>query len=121
MDVPSTHANIITATLKNILIRCSLPLCVCHGQAYDGASNISRHLKGVATQVSREQPLTPHVHYLDHCLNLVLQDLTVSNANNRDALDICKTISQLINWSPKQMHLIKVYQQQFAMSDAGNI
>ena len=121
MEVPSTHANVINAALKDALIRCSLPLSLCRGQAYDGASNMSGHLNGVAAQISREQPLALHVHCLAHSLNLILQDLTRQCPAIRDALDICKTISQLINWSPKQMHRFKIYQHEFAMSDAGNI
>ena len=32
------------------------------------------HLKGVATQMRKEEPTAIHVHCLAHCLNLCLQD-----------------------------------------------
>ena len=35
-----TSADAICDAIKDILIRCSLPLSLCRGQAYDGASNM---------------------------------------------------------------------------------
>ena len=39
--------------IKNVLIRCSLPLSKCQGQDYDGASVMMGHLTGVATVTER--------------------------------------------------------------------
>ena len=45
----NTTADTICDAIKDILIRCSLPLSLCRGQAYDGASNMQGCRKGVAT------------------------------------------------------------------------
>ena len=40
VHVPDIAAATLTSVIKDILIRCSLPLSQCRGQAYDGASNM---------------------------------------------------------------------------------
>ena len=72
--LPDTTANTITVVMKDILIRCSLPLNHCKGQAYDGAANMQGKRKGVATQIRRECPAAVPVHCMAHSLNLCLQD-----------------------------------------------
>ena len=73
--VEQTDGAILTATLKNVLI-CNngLQISKCHGQAYDGASNMSGHLNGVAARIQKEQPKAHYVHCVAHSLNLCLQD-----------------------------------------------
>ena len=70
VHVPRITADTLTAAIKDVLIRCSLPLAQCRGQAYDGASNIMGHLRGVATQIQVEQSTAISVHCLAHSLNL---------------------------------------------------
>ena len=55
MHVPKTDTATLTSALKDCLIRLCLPISQCHGQAYDGASNMrqSGHLSGVAAQIER--------------------------------------------------------------------
>ena len=50
VHVPDTTAT-LTAIIKDVLIRCRLPLDNCKGQVYDGASNMIGHLTGVARQI----------------------------------------------------------------------
>ena len=38
--VPDTKAETLFKVIKDLLIRCDLPLALCRGQAYDGASNM---------------------------------------------------------------------------------
>ena len=40
MHVEKTDANTLTTAIKDVLIRCSLPLSQCRGQGYDGASTM---------------------------------------------------------------------------------
>ena len=70
IQVPKTDSETLTTALKDVLIRCILPLSQCRGQAYDGAATMSGHLGGVATRIKSEQPAALHVHCLAHCLNL---------------------------------------------------
>ena len=72
VHVPSTTSATLTVVIKDILIRCILPLNNGRGQAYDGSSNMMGHLRGVATRIQEEQPSALKVHCLAHCLNLCL-------------------------------------------------
>jgi len=75
IHVPSTTSATLTASIKDVLIRCILPLSNCRGQAYDGASNMMGHLRGAATQLECEELSALKVHCFAHCLNLCLQDV----------------------------------------------
>ena len=56
IHVTSTTASTLTATIKDVLIRCILLLSNCRGQAYDGAANMMGHIRGVATVIENEHP-----------------------------------------------------------------
>ena len=47
--VPDTKAETLFTVIKDILLRCNLPLQLCRGQAYDGAANMQGKISGVAT------------------------------------------------------------------------
>ena len=105
VNVPNAMAETITSILKDVLIWCNLPLSMCHGQAYDGAANMSRLISGVATKILQEEPAALHVHCLAHCLNLCLQDVARQFQPIRDVLDLCIESGKLILLSPKRMQL----------------
>ena len=102
VHVLQTTADSLTAAIKDVLIRCILPLSNCRGQAYDGASNMMGHLRGVATQIMTSEPTAIKVHCFAHCLNLCLQDVTRNCQPIKAALDLTTEISQLIMRSPKR-------------------
>ena len=66
------------------------------------------HLRGVATQLRKEEPTAIHVHCLAHCLNLCLQDAAKINKNVRDCLSLVMERSQLIRYSPKRLTTSKL-------------
>lgn len=113
IDLPKCDAATITSVIRDILLRCSLPIVMCRGQAYDGAPTMAGHINGVAAQIQKEEPRAIYVHCLAHSLNLVLQDTTRRSHIIRDVLELCMGISQLINWSPKRFHLFKEKQREF--------
>ena len=86
-SVEQTDAVTLTSTLRDSLIRSNLRLAQCRGQAYDGASNMSGRLNGVASQIQKEQPCAHYAHCVAHSLNLCLQDCGKKCACIRDALD----------------------------------
>ena len=88
IQVPKTDANTLTDTLKDVLVRCILPLSQYRGQAYNGASAMSGCVRGVATQIKNEQPAAFHVHCLANCLNLGLQDAARICHPVRDSLEL---------------------------------
>ena len=49
--VPDTKAETLFKVIKDLLIRCDLPLGLCRGQAYDGAANMQGRRTGVVTRV----------------------------------------------------------------------
>lgn len=50
---PNTRAETIFDAIKDILIRCSLPIAQCRGQAFDGAANMSGIRKGVQALIKK--------------------------------------------------------------------
>ena len=76
IQLPNTKAQTIFGVIKDVLIRCSLPISQCRGQAYDGASNMSGIRNGVQALIKREQSKALYVHCLAHSLNLCVQEVT---------------------------------------------
>ena len=116
--LPNTSANTITEVIKDLLIRCDLPLSLCRGQAYDGAATMQGRRKGVATQIRDSNPAALPVHRFGHCLNLCLQDVGRQIPALRDALDIVREIGKLIKYSPKRSHL---FSQKLAEADSDSV
>ena len=100
--LPNTSAETVYTVIKDVLIQCCLPLSLCRGQAYNGASNMQGIRSG---RILGENPAALPIHCLAHSLNLCLQDAGKEIQLQRDALDIVKEISQLIKFLPKQSHL----------------
>ena len=75
-SLPDTKASTLHLDVKDMLLRCNLPLPLCQGQAYDGASAMQGVRKGLATLIKNEVPAAVPVHCLAHSLNLCLQDVS---------------------------------------------
>ena len=58
VKLTKTDAATIFAALKDVLLRCVLPVNTCRGQAYDGAAIMSGNLRGVASHFKKEEPAT---------------------------------------------------------------
>ena len=119
VHVPDTTSATLTSVIKDVLIRCVLPLDHCRGQAYDGASNIMGHLTGVAKQLQSEHPAAIKVHCLAHCLNLCLQDAAKKCQPIRSALDNIMELSQLIRYSPKRTLVFQQCKQELSIGGTG--
>ena len=116
--LPNTTSNTLYSVVTDILMRCGLPLSMCRGQAYDGASNMQGKRNGLATKIRNEVPAALPVHCLAHCLNLCLQDAGRNLPLLRDALDAVKQIVRLIKNSPKRAHLLA---EKLAQSEVSGI
>ena len=64
--LPDTTAKTLHVVVKDMLIRCNLPMQLCRGQAYDGASAMQGKRKGLATLIENEVPAAFPVHCLAH-------------------------------------------------------
>lgn len=120
IQVPKTDSETLTSALKDVLIRCVLPLSQCRGQAYDGAANMAGHVSGVAARIKSEQPSALHVHCLAHCLNLCLQDASRTCTIVRDTLDIVTELAKLIRNSAKRSSLFESIKSQMS-PDTSNL
>ena len=118
-EVEQTDAASLTSTLKDALIRSGLQLTQCRGQTYDGASNMSGHLTGVATRIQKEEPKAVYVHCVAHSLNLCLQDCAKQCACIRDALGLTNKLSTLIRASPKRLALFRHLRDQLSPGSPG--
>ena len=119
VEVDQTDAATLSSTLKDVLIRCGLPLSNCRGQTYDGASNMSGHLSGVASRLKQEEPRAFYVHCVAHCLNLCLQDCAHQCPCIRDALALANDMSTLIHSSPKRLALFRYLKEQLSPGSPG--
>ena len=56
-------AETLISVITDILVRCSLPITLCRGLAYDGASNMSGIRSGVQALVKCQENRALYVHY----------------------------------------------------------
>ena len=71
-----TKALTLFGIIKDVLVRCSLPITDCIGQAYDGASNMSDVQNGIQALMKKESDLCLYVHCFAHSLNVCVQGVT---------------------------------------------
>ena len=108
IQLPNTKAETIFLAIKDVLIRCSLPINQCRGQAYDGASNMS----GINNEVQApEAKQALYVHCLAHSLSLCLKDVTNTCEVIRDVLYFMYELTQLIKMSPKRLTLFDSFKK----------
>ena len=109
-----TDASTLSALIKDSLIRFSLPIAQCRGQAYDGASNMSGHISGVAARIQEAKPTALYVHCLAHCTNLCLQSIGKKIPAIWEALNLTMELSDFIKYSPKRTTLFQTLQSDLA-------
>ena len=115
IKLPKTDAETIAGKLKGCLENHNIPISQCRGQAYDGASNMSGHLNGVAAKIENDVPAALYLHCFAHCTNLCLQSVGRKCAVVRDAVDLVMEISQLIRFSPKRSTLFSNVQKELGI------
>ena len=97
----SITSDSLVAIIHDVLLRMNLKLENCRGQCYDGASNMKGCRRGVATQISCEEPRAIYTHCYGHSLNLACQDTVRSVKVIKDAMDITFELSKLLKYSSK--------------------
>ena len=114
--LPDTFAHTIFSVIKDVLVRCSLPLSRCIGQAYDGASNMSGVRNGVQALVKKEVGHCLYVHCFAHSLNLSVQEVTKKCELLRNCMDFIYQLVQLIKYSPKRLTLFESLRKDITVS-----
>lgn len=107
VQLPDAKAATIFSLLKDVLLRCSLPITKCRGQAFDGASNMSGIRNGVQALVKKEESRALYVHCLAHNLNLCIKDVVKTCEIVRNCMDFVFELTQLIKKSPKRHTLFE--------------
>lgn len=113
VDVPNTTAETLTSVIFDLLLRCGVDIKNCRGQAYDGASNMTGHINGVASRIKNEVPAAVSIHCAAHSLQLCLQDATAACKPIRNALNIASDLHNLIKVSPKRSALFEEIAKNF--------
>ena len=102
--VDQPDAVTIAASLKDILVRCSLNLNDCLWQAYDGAATMSGHLSGVAARLQGENPAAHRIHCANHRLDLALKGC----ANESKIISDTLSLAVFIRHSPSRMSTYEI-------------
>ena len=77
------------------------------------------HLRGVVTQLEREEPSALRVHCFAHCLNLCPQNVAQKCQPIRNALDSVMELSQLIRYSPKRSLVFQQCEEELSPEGTG--
>ena len=101
-NVQSIRADVLVATLKDTMLHLNLPISNCRGQCYDGAANMCGARRGVASQISSDEPHSIFIHCYGHALNLAAGEAVKNSRILRDTLDTTFEISKLIKFSPRR-------------------
>ena len=101
-QLATTSADSLVHMIKHCLLRFGLPLANSRGQCYDGAAAMAGKRKGVAMQISAENPKCLFVHCYAHSLNLAVQDMVKTSNTIKDCLNISYEVTKLIRFSPKR-------------------
>jgi hypothetical protein len=115
VQLENTRANTLYSVIKDILIRCSLPIAQCRGQAFDGASNMSGIRNGVQALVKKEANRALYVHCLAHSLNLCVQGVSKKCDLVRNIMELIYELVQLIKFSPKRQALFDNLRKEVAV------
>ena len=117
VQLPDTKALTLFSVIKDCLLRCTLPITSCIGQAYDGASNMSGVRNGVQALMKRESESCLYVHCFAHSLNLCIQDVVRKCELLSNCIEFIMQLVQLIRFSPKRLSLFQSIQQQCSFGD----
>ena len=71
-QVNNITAEKITESIKDALLQLQIDLSMCHGQCYDGTSNMSGAKNGVAAQIATTKKRAVYIHCYAHALNLAI-------------------------------------------------
>ena len=118
IQLPDTKAETLFGVIKDVLVRCSLPIAVCIGQAYDGASNMSGIRNGVHALVKRETDRALYVHCFAHSLNLCVQELSKRIELIRNVMDFIYQLVQLIKFSPKRTTIFSTLKKEITLNSS---
>ena len=117
VQLPDTKAQTLFTFIKDVLMRCSLPIASCIGQAYDGAANMSGVRNGVQALMKKAAGHCLYVHCFAHSLNLCVQDVAKKCELLRNCMEFIFQLVQLIKFSPKRLNLFDSVHREITLID----
>ena len=101
------HVGTIDATclehaITDTLLHMGVSLSHCHGQCYDGASNMSGSKNGVVAKLLSKERRAVYTHCYEHALNLAVGTIVKQSKVCCEALELGFEVSKLIKFSPKR-------------------
>lgn len=106
-NLERTNAEMIVSVVDDVLLRMNLSITNCHGQCYDGASNMSGIRTGVATRINALESKALYTHCYGHALNLAVQDTLKSIKVMEHCLETVHEITKLVKKSPNRDAIFK--------------
>ena len=113
-----TTSKHIFEQIKDILIRFCFDKDNLRGQTYDGASNMSGHISGVAALFLEIVEEALYVHCYAHRLNLCLQEVSKKVTIMNDAQEFVKSLHNFINNAPKRLQMFKDIKDKLLYEDS---
>ena len=117
VQLPDTKALTLFGVIKDCLLRCSLPITTCIGQAYDGTSNMSGVRNGVQALMKKEVDSCLYVHCFAHSLNLCIQDVVRKCDLLGNCIEFILHLVQLIRFSPKRLNLFESFRSEISLGN----
>ena len=106
IQLPDIKSVTLFSTIKDMMIRCFLPLSNCIGPSYDGAANMSGVRNVVQALLKKKADgHCLHVHCFPHSLNLCIKDVTQKCELLRNCMDFIFQLVRLIRFLPKRLNL----------------
>ena len=96
-----TRDETIAASLKDILLRCSLNLDDSFWQTYDWAATMSGHLSGIAARQQNENPIAFRIYRSNH--RLALKGCANESKIIGDTLSLVQDLAVFIRHFPLRM------------------
>jgi hypothetical protein len=107
VNVFDTTGENLHQTIKKYLQQLGIVINKMHGQAYDGASNMSGKFKGVAARFQEEEPKALYTHCHAHLLDLAVMRFCEEIRQLRNCLSIVNNLYNIINASASRFSIFE--------------
>lgn len=111
-DTSETTGDVLSGIICNKMRDLNLDMSNLVGQGYDGAANMSGHVRGVQARIQEEYPGAVYVHCLSHNLNLAIgHSCTIVSVRNM--YNIVQKLTAFITASPKRQQIYVTHAEKY--------
>ena len=103
VKIDDTGSENLYLTIVKVLLRVKLSVQQSRAQGYDGASNMSGHLSGLAARIKAISPSAIYIHCCNHRLNLVVQRIGINVPDYQSVLGVMQLVYNIISPSDKRL------------------